>query len=165
MKNFLLILLFSALAATAGAQGIERQRARLATPEPVGRARVEVKQEAVAARAIAAADSVRQDKTVTGYCVNLFGGNSQSAGENARSVAAQFRELFPNIQVRVEYQSPYFNVMAGCFLDKMDAIVLCGKALKNFPKAVVMQDEIPVADIAGQLKSTSEEILEQPLVD
>ncbi len=156
MKKILITLVFAALAFDAGAQGIQRQRAELAR-QGSNKVRVEVTEEADAARAVTAADRVTRKEKITGYRVSLFRDNSQTAGENARSVAAQFREQFPDIPVQVAYESPYFKVTAGNFVDKLDAIALCGKALQCFPKAVVMQEEISVSDIVSQQKSAGKE--------
>ncbi len=156
MKKILILLVFAALALDAGAQGIQRERAELAR-QGANRARVEVTEEADAARAVAAADRVSRKDKITGYRVSLFRDNSQTAGENARSVAAQFREQFPDIPVQVAYESPYFKVTAGNFVDKVDAIALCGKALSHFPKAVVMQEEISVSDIVSQPRPAGKE--------
>lgn len=165
MKKILLLMVFAALAVSAGAQGIQRQRAELARPGANGRARVEVTEEADAARAVTTADRVTRKEKVTGYRVSLFRDNSQAAGENARSVAAQFREQFPEIPVQVAYQSPYFTVTAGNFVDKVDAIALCGKALAHFPKAVVMQEEIAVKDIVAQQKAAGKENFSEEIED
>ena len=161
MKKILVLFVFAALALDAGAQGIQRQRAELARTGVSGRARVEVTEEPDAARAVTAADRVTRRDKVTGYRVSLFRDNSQTAGENSRSVAAQFREQFPDIPVQVAYESPYFKVTAGNFVDKVDAIVLCGKVLPHFPKAVVMQEEISVQDIVSSQKSAGKDFFSE----
>lgn len=157
MKRILIIILFAALAIEAGAQGIQRTRNALARPEGGNRARVEVTEEPDAARAIAAADRVTRINKVNGYRVSLFRDNNQTAGENARSVAAQFKEKFPGIPVEVAYESPYFRVTAGNYVDKVDAIALWGKALPHFPKAVVIQEEVLASDVVEQQKAALEE--------
>lgn len=158
MKKILFLTISALFALNAGAQGIERERSSLARPDGYGGARVEITEEPDAARAIAAADRVARKDKVAGYRVSLFRDNSQTAGENARSVAEQFKARFPGIPVKVEYESPYFKVTAGNFVDKIDAITLCGKALPYFRIAVVVQEEISVADIvAGQKTAYGED--------
>ncbi len=162
MKKIVILLVFATLALDAGAQGIQRARADLSR-QGANRARIEVIEEPDAARAVTAADRVTRKDKITGYRVSLFRDNSQTAGENARSVAAQFREQFPDIPVQVAYESPYFKVTAGNFVDKVDAIALCGKALAHFPKAVVMQEEISVQDIVSQQKLAGKDFFSEPL--
>ncbi len=162
MKKTLLLFVFAAVAFSASAQGIQRERAALARPDSFTHARVEVTEEPDAARSIAAVDRVTRKDKITGYRVSLFRDNTQTAGQNARSVAGQFREQFPGIPVYVGYESPYFKVTAGNFVDKVDAIALCGKALSYFRTAVVMQEEIAVSDIvSGSSASVKENYSEQ----
>lgn len=162
MKKIFIIVLFAALAVEAGGQGIQRARARLERPESGSRARVEVNEEPDAARAILASDRVSRVDKVDGYRVSLFRDNKQSSGEDARAVAAQFKEKFPGIPVMVTYESPYFKVTAGNYIDRVDAVALQGKALPHFPKAVViMEKDISVADIISQQKAVCEEIEEE----
>lgn len=155
MKKILLTILFTAPIAGAAAQGIQKMRANLERPEGANRARVEVVEEPDAARAVAAADRIARLDRISGYRVSLFRDNSQTAGENARAVAAQFRERFPGVPVQVAYESPYFKVTAGNFIDKVDAIALWGKSLPHFPKAVVIQEEVSVQDVISQQKDAS----------
>lgn len=157
MRKILPIIVFAALAASAGAQGIQRMRGSLERPAGTNRAKVEVVEEPDAARAMAAADRTARVEKINGYRVSLFRDNSQTAGENARSVAAQFRERFPGIPVQVTYESPYFKVTAGNFIDKVDAIALWGKSLPHFPKAVVIQEEVSIQDVISQQKDAQNE--------
>ncbi|MDR0907895.1 MAG: hypothetical protein LBM63_04755 [Rikenellaceae bacterium] len=152
MKKIFLIALFAVVAGGVSAQGIRQLQHRLAVADSIGGARVEVTEEASAAAAIAAADNVgMRIEAVDGYRVSLFRDNKQTSGEDARAVAALFREHFPEIAVSVSYESPYFKVAAGNFLDRVDAIALQGKALVYFPKAVVITERnIPVGDIIVQ---------------
>lgn len=150
MKRILIILIFTFIAADAGAQGIERMRRHLAQPDPANRARIEIAEQPDAAASIAKADHVAKHDKVTGYRVNLFLDNSQTAGENARAVAAQFQARFPHIPVQTSYESPYFKVTAGNFIDKVDAIALCGRVLGEFPKAFVAQETISLSEMTHQ---------------
>jgi hypothetical protein len=153
MKKIFLIALFALLGAGASAQGIRIIRQQLAVPG-AGGARIEVTEQADAARAIEAADRMAHVETVDGYRVSLFRDNKQNSGEDARTVATQFKERFPGIAVSVSYESPYFKVTAGGFIDRVDAIALHGKVLPYFPKAVVIMEKgIPIADIITQDKA------------
>lgn len=154
MKKIVFIVLFAAMALAAGAQGIQRTREALERRDGTTGARIEVREEPDAARAILEADRLARVDRVDGFRVSLFRDNKQSSGEDARAVAVQFRDKFPGIPVQVTYESPYFKVTAGNYVDRVDAVALCGKALPHFPKAVVVAEkEIPLADIVNQQKA------------
>ncbi len=147
MKRIILLMAFVFAASGVGAQGIARVREALARPDAFSRARVEVKEQPDAARAISLADHTHRLAKVTAYRVSLFRDNSQVAGENARAVEAQFEEMYPEIAAEVSYESPYFKVTAGNYLDRTSALALWGKVLPHFPKAVVVQEEAETAVI------------------
>ncbi|MDR2890706.1 MAG: hypothetical protein LBV18_03770 [Alistipes sp.] len=146
MKKAILFFVFVLAASGAGAQGIARMRSSLATAGQSGQ-RVEVNETASAAAAIAAADRNGRTTRVMTYSVSLFRDNSQSAGANARAVATKFKAMYADIPVEVSYESPYFKVTAGSFIDRIGAIALCGRILAEFPKAVVIQQDVPVGRI------------------
>lgn len=100
-----------------------------------------------AAAAINAADHNPARQAVTVYGVRLFSDNSQSARENAYAAAAGFTETHPEYYVVVNYESPHFLVTAGRFVDRTDAVALCGQVLSQFPKAMVVQQEVPLAEV------------------
>jgi hypothetical protein len=150
MKRAVLLLLFSVFAGgTVGAQGIARLREELARPDSLSGARIEIREESPAAAAVREADRNPVVAVMTVYGVSLFRDNSQNAGESARSVARQFSESHPGIVVAVSYESPYFRVEAGRFIDRTDAVALCGRVLAEFPKAVVVQREIPTGQFTA----------------
>ncbi|MDR2912056.1 MAG: SPOR domain-containing protein [Alistipes sp.] len=144
-----ILLLWTAIgvqAQTPHTQGVARVREELSRPEFTSGARIEVREQADAAAAIRCADAAPHRATMTVYGVSLFRDNSQSAGESARSVARQFREAHPGVAVTVSYESPYFRVEAGGFVDRTDAVALCGRVIGQFPKAVVIRSEVSVSE-------------------
>jgi hypothetical protein len=153
MKKLAIIILFLSFGVSATAQSINQMREKLRIPNYEG-ATVKVTEQADAARAIEASDVMKRIQKVDGYRVSLFRDNKQNSGADARAVVKQFEEHFPGIDVSVSYESPYFKVTAGAFIDRIDAITLHGKVLQYFPKAVVvMEKEIPVTDIIAQYRS------------
>ncbi len=149
MKKTVLFLAFVLVASGVDAQKIGRMRESLARPAAFSRARVEVTEQPDAARAVATADNAAGRTKITVYRVSLLSDNSQNAGSNAQAVAARFGELFPGIAVDVSYESPHFKVAAGNFIDRVDAVALCGKVLSHFPKAYVKQEEVPVSNVVS----------------
>lgn len=144
------MLLFACVAWGAGAQGIARVRGSLAAISPASGASVEVTETADAAAAIAGCDKNGRTLKVPCYRVGLFLGNSQSARADADAVVSSFAETFPEVSVQVTYESPYFKVVAGNYVSHIDAVALRGKALAQFPKAVVVKDEIAVASVVSR---------------
>jgi hypothetical protein len=155
MRWFILLTVFTLAGVSAHAQGVARVREELASPAPFTGVSVKVVEQADAARAVAAADRNAGAKKITCYHVSLFRDNSQSAGANARAIVAQFRELFPEVSVELGYETPYFRVVAGTFIDHLDAIALCGKAISTFPKAVVVRSEMEVSSAIARRKAAS----------
>ncbi len=108
---------------------------------------MEIRETPDAAAAVRRADLTAGRTQVTAYGVSLFRDNSQSAGENARAVKVQFEEMYSGISAEVSYESPYFKVTVGNYLDRTSALALWGKVLPHFPKAVVVQEETEPAKI------------------
>lgn len=154
MKRILPFAAALLLAAGVHAQGIERVVGALAAPDASG-ARVYVMPSPEAAEAVGAGDLFPRLAKVMVYRVSLSRDNSQTAGGNVRAVAAQFSELFPETGVEVNYKSPYFEAVAGNFIDRIDAVALCGKVAPRFPKAVVVQEEVPISRIIRQQNEES----------
>ncbi len=149
MKKTVLFFAFVLVVAGVDAQKIGRMRDALARPAAFSRARVEVIEQPDAARAVAMADNAAGRTKITVYRVSLLSDNSQNAGANAQAVAARFGELFPGIAVEVSYESPHFKVAAGNFIDRVEAVALCGKVLSHFPKAYVKQEDVSVESVVS----------------
>lgn len=150
MKKTLLFIIFAFVSSAVNAQGIGRARSSLDTPAGSSGARIEVRETPDAALAIAAADHNGRVTRVMTYSVSLFRDNSQTAGANARAVASRFADMYGDIPVEVSYESPYFMVTAGSFIDRTSALALCGKVVGAFPKAVVVQEEVGIEKIVSR---------------
>lgn len=118
------------------AQGIEGVRRGLAP-------QIEVRETPDAQAVTAALDAAPRAERITVYAVRLLSDNSQNAGANARAAAARFNETF-GAEARVDYQTPYFRVTVGRFVDRTDAVALCGRVLGVFPKSFVVEEHISV---------------------
>lgn len=118
--------------------------------QSIGRVRADLKPEIQvtetpdAERIISYFDSQPRQPKVTMYAVRLFSDNSQSARASAHSAANRFENLMEGIEPRVTYEIPYFRVTAGRFIDRTDAVALCGKVLGAFPKAFVVEEEVTI---------------------
>lgn len=152
MKRAILIFLLLAWAAGAGAQGISRVSAELERTDPATGARIEVRARDDAAAALRLADHNPTRSSVVAYGVSLFRDNSQDARARAYGAAEQFAEMYPDIPVVVSYESPYFLVTAGGFVDRTDAVALVGRVQSQFRNALVVQREISLAELIVQEK-------------
>lgn len=103
---------------------------------------IEVKETPEVELVMRAIDSRPRAERRTVYAVRLFSDNSQNAGANAREAAARFSAAYEGIEPRVDYQTPYFRVTVGRFIDRTDAVALCGKVAGSFPKAFVIEENI-----------------------
>jgi hypothetical protein len=144
-----------AAAAQTGSEGVRSALERSDFQGPSARARVEVIITPDAAGAIRAADLATPSKsTVAVYGVRLMSDSSQEGRANANAAAARFREMYPEIEAEVSYESPTFRVTAGCFIDQLDAVALCGRVVSMFRTAFVVRMTKSTADIIAQEKFT-----------
>ncbi len=161
MNRALLTLIFAALATGAGAQGLSRVTEELARAGFASGARIEVRYGENAEAAIRNADHTSGRTTVMAYGVSLFRDNSQNAGSNAAAVKAKFADMYPDINVRLSYENPWFKVEAGPFVDRIDAEALRGRVASVFRTAVVVQQEVSLlAIITTEMAEPSERPLE-----
>jgi len=116
-------------------------------------ASVGVRVEQSAAGVLRGSGSAGTSASVMGFTVSLFRDNTQNARANSYEVAAQFSEAFPGIEVEVSYQAPWFRVTAGRFIDRTDAVAICGRAAAQFKKAVVVQQEFTLQQIIDSEKA------------
>lgn len=82
--------------------------------------------------------------SIKGYRVKIFFDNSQSARSKAEGVQVEFLEKYPTSSVYIQYAAPYFNVMAGDFINYQEALCFFKKVVVDFPKAFIVQQDIPV---------------------
>ncbi len=81
-------------------------------------------------------------KNVTGYRVQVISTSDRSAANGAR---AKLMRLFPQYKTYLEYQSPYFRVRIGDFLQKDSAHALQEELEQYFPNgAFTIQDRINI---------------------
>jgi hypothetical protein len=157
VKKALFFVVAVVLAAgVAHGQGAARVRDDLARPDVLTGARVDVRMSQSTAAAITALDRNPGRTTMTVYGVRIYSDNSQNARENAYAAQAQFAELHPDIPVVVKYQTPHFLVTAGKFVDRTDAVALSGRVLAQFPKAMVVPQEVSLAEVIVALRTEPE---------
>ena len=60
---------------------------------------------------------------IQGFRIRIYSDLGQTAREKSQEANARFNELFPEISVYREYDSPYFKVYAGDYRTKNDALI------------------------------------------
>jgi len=64
----------------------------------------------------------RVQNGIPGYRVRIFSGSGQTARQRADDTRRNFMSSFPDIEVHLEYNAPNFQVFAGDFRTKNEAI-------------------------------------------
>ncbi len=153
MKRIVLFLIVACVAQVVSAQdagpmaSLRRELARTEFDSPSRGARIEIVVTGDAAPAVRMADTGGGRTSVTAYGVRLLSDSSQDGRANARAAMERFESMYPNIGAEMSYEIPAFWVTAGHFVDRLDAVALCGKVQAQFPRAFVVSMEVSVAEI------------------
>ncbi len=150
MKRLTLLSLLLLAVLPLRAQSLAAFRERLAQTESIdgqAPARVRVVEWGDAAAAVQAASEQAGRIRFSGYRVGIFFDNGEHARANAVDAKTAFAEAFPDVQVYMVYENPYFKVSAGNCVTSEEAIVLLGRIRSRFPGAYLMREEMSVADL------------------
>ncbi len=180
MKQIVLLLIAAGLAQGAAAQGamqgaaqglvqgatqgtaqqdggaiatLSRELSRTEFYSDSSGARVDVIVTDDAKPALRGADTHTPRHSVTAYGVRLLSDSSQDGRANAGAAMDRFASIYPDVDVNMSYEIPEFWVTAGHFVDRLDAVALCGKVQSLFPRAFVVSMEVPIARIIARERS------------
>ncbi|MCZ2459189.1 MAG: SPOR domain-containing protein [Chitinophagales bacterium] len=78
-------------------------------------------------------------RNVRGFRIMVINTNDRNAAINAK---ARMYTLFPELKSYLIYQSPYFRLKVGNFLDRKDAEDFQKKIEKYFPKGVFIVNDV-----------------------
>lgn len=79
---------------------------------------------------------------IQGFRIRIFSDLGQTAREKSQEANAKFNELFPEVAVYREYDSPYFKVYAGDYRTKNDALIDFKRIKQYFPAAFIVPSRI-----------------------
>lgn len=79
---------------------------------------------------------------VQGFRIRIFSDLGQTAREKSQEANAKFNELFPEIPVYREYDTPYYKVYAGDYRTKNDALKDFKRIKEYFPVAFIVPGRI-----------------------
>ncbi|MDE5945064.1 MAG: hypothetical protein K2G93_05715 [Rikenella sp.] len=129
----------------AGAQDrVSSYAIRLGTAEPRTGARVEIHNDTEVATGLRV--SPRSGHTV-GYRICIFFDNTQNGRSLAYGALSTFRSHFPGIPGEVIYDSPTFKTLVGYCIDINEAAMLLGRVREYFPKAVMREENVSIAQL------------------
>ena len=148
----LIIVAAIAVSAALSAQNLQTFKQRLATPVQVD-SLTTIKQTVIVTEHDDAANLTqqaanKQTAAVNGFRIMIFMSNSQTARTEALAARDTLAVRMPDQQSYVTYENPYFKVAAGNCTSKEEALVLLEKIKRDFPKAFIMRENIPLEELA-----------------
>lgn len=148
----LIIVAAIAVSAALSAQNLQTFKQKLAAPVQVD-SLTTIKQTVIVTEHDDAANLTqqaanKQTAAVNGFRIMIFMSNSQTARTEALAARDTLAVRMPDQQSYVTYENPYFKVAAGNCTSKEEALVLLEKIKRDFPKAFIMRENIPLEELA-----------------
>lgn len=89
----------------------------------------------------------KQNGKISGFRIRIFSNLGNNAREESQAIKTRFYELFPEISIHREYESPYFKVYVGDYRTKIDALKDFKRIEKYFPSAFIVPSKINFPDL------------------
>lgn len=99
----------------------------------------------------------------SGMRVCIYFDNGQQARAGADQALSVLREMYPNLKGEVVYQNPFFKVMAGSCLDRIEAARLLGVLRNTFPGAIIVNETMPLENFIIEESDSQSSLPEDPL--
>ena len=84
---------------------------------------------------------------ISGYRIRIFSNLGNNAREQSQTTKARFYELFPEIAIHREYESPYYKVYVGDYRSKVDALKDFKRVKRYFRSAFIVPSKIDYPDL------------------
>ncbi|MDZ4666517.1 MAG: SPOR domain-containing protein [bacterium] len=81
----------------------------------------------------------KSQQTIDGYRIQLFSGSERN---NAHALRGRFKVEFPNVEVYLIYQQPYFKLRVGDFRNLIEAQEMYIKLQKSYEQLLIVPDKI-----------------------
>ncbi len=143
-----------AVAYIASAQNLNRFKESLTAPSETG-ASVTITESTSAQNALRRISATPTKSGFLGYRVGVFFDNSPTARAKANAAKSLFRSRFPDEDVYMVYENPYFKVSAGNCVTQEEAVILLDRIQKVFPKAYIMREKLAIKNIVSQKSATT----------
>jgi len=75
-----------------------------------------------------------------GFRVQIYFGNGNKAKEEALRTRNSFNEGFPQYESYIVFQTPYFKVRVGDFVNRYEAYLAFQEISKKYPQAFLVED-------------------------
>lgn len=138
------LALFTVTEGSAQGVALESYVEQLARPTALG-ASARVEMDGACARALS---SLRvPPQRIHGMRVCIYFDNSQNARSGAGAALGRLNSIYPNLGGRVVHQSPFFKVMVGDCIDRIEAARLLGVLKNSFPGAIIVNDGVSISTV------------------
>ena len=84
---------------------------------------------------------------VSGFRIRIYSDLGSGARDQSQAVRTRFYELFPQIPIYREYDSPYFKVYVGDYRTKVDALKDFNQIKRYFRSAFIVPSRINYPEI------------------
>lgn len=156
MKKIVVTLLLCIASNYVIAQNISDYVIKLSIAEPSNGAKATVQADSKSNTALQNIRplSLTEDK-VQGFRVCVFFDNSQSARGAANTAMTQLQSLYPTESHYLVYTNPVFKVLVGDCLTRAEATRLMGQLRTNFPRAFIVNEQIPLKNFASHTEKAT----------
>jgi len=83
-----------------------------------------------------------------GYRIQLIATTERRLMETTKT---KFNRQFPYLKSKWNHKSPYYQVQAGAFATKQEALPELGRVKRKFPKAYLIVDRITMDEVLARL--------------
>lgn len=150
MKQFSFIIIGIVLCISGGfaqspSSGKSKTFQQIEHPDPASNAYVRIFQDKRIEKIVMEKRVINKNATAQGYRVQVFSSNVQREAKNrAYSIEKDIREKFPEHDIYVSYNSPFWKVRVGDFLTIEEAQEFQAELIKTFPN--LKKETYPVVD-------------------
>jgi hypothetical protein len=81
----------------------------------------------------------KSQQTIDGYRIQLFSGSERN---NANALRSKFKTEYPNEEVYLIYQQPYFKLRVGDFRNLIEAQEMYLQLQKSYEQLLIVPDKI-----------------------
>ena len=99
-------------------------------------------------------------EVLQGYRIRIYSGNHQAARAEAEAAKTLFEENYA-VPAYFAYDNPYFLVTVGNCLSQEEAMILLRSVRVHFPKAFIVNSEIPRSAVVARPMPKIEDVAEE----
>lgn len=92
-------------------------------------------------------ESNKRKGGISGFRIRIFSNLGNNARGQSQATKTRFYELFPDVAIHLEYESPYYKVYVGDYRSKVDALKDFKRIKRYFPSAFIVPSKINYPDL------------------